>query len=72
MNGNRTHCADCGTSNLAVPVQRVCVICETPQPRPRCRPCATSHAERNVHTGVELVQGADGPTYRKPAALAPT
>jgi len=68
MKSSRRHCADCGVSNLTVPIQRVCIICETPQPQRRCTPCAVLHADRNLHVGVELVDGADGATYRKAAA----
>lgn len=68
MKSSRRHCADCSTPNLVVPVQRVCIICETPQPRLRCTPCAVLHADRNLHAGVAIVDGRDGPAYRKAAA----
>lgn len=68
MKSSRLHCTDCGAPNLTVPVQRVCIVCDTVQPRHRCTPCAQLHADRNLHVGVELADTPNGPAYRKAAA----
>lgn len=58
-------CPDCDATGLLTPILWPCAVCETGQPKPRCRPCRDKHRDANVHEGVVLMGKGRERSYRR-------